>query len=109
MKNTGSPLLVTAERFEFQSRTPIADAIKVVSAHSNRTELDNFLRNRNRRAKKRKNASVQVNFENRPPTPIPVHRNIGATKVEKPPIGKPKLKLPNKGSANVIKNWRNVD
>lgn len=110
MKNKGSSLLGTAERFEFQSRTLIADAIKVVSAYSSRTELDNFLYAKNsRQAKKRKNASVQVNFDNMPPTPVPERRTIGATSVEKPPIGRPKLKLPSKGSTNIVKNWRNVD
>ena len=36
VKNTGSPLLGTADKFEFQSRTPIADAIKLVSAYSDK-------------------------------------------------------------------------
>ena len=103
VKNAGSPLLGTAERFEFQSRTPIADAIKLASAYSNKTEIDNFLHTRSsRRVKKGKHASVQVDFENRPPMPVPKRRNITANKMDKPPIGKPKLKLPNKGSANVV-------
>ena len=37
VKNAGSPLLGTAEKYEFQSRTPIADAIKLVSAYSDKT------------------------------------------------------------------------
>ena len=50
-----------------------------------------------------------MNFENRPPTPIPERSNITANKMDKPPIGRPKLKLPNKASASAVKNWRNVD
>ena len=110
MKAKGSSLIGTADKFEFQSRTPIEDAIKVVTACSSQTDLDNFFcAKKSRRAKKRKKASVKVNFENRPPTPIPERRPIGTTNVEKPPIAKPKLKLPSKSSAHNMKNWRNVD
>ena len=70
MKNANLPLLSTAEKFEFQSRTPIADAIKLVSAYSDKTELDSFLQSKNsKRIKTWKNASVQVDFGDRPRTP----------------------------------------
>ena len=90
MENINRPLLSTAEKFEFQSRTPIADAIKLVSAYSDKAELDSFLQSKNsQRVKKRKHASVQVDFGNRPPTPIPVRRNQATNKPAKSPIGKP--------------------
>ena len=89
MKTEGSSLIGTADRFEFQSRTPIEDAIKIVTACSSQTNLDNFLyTKKGRHARKRKNASVKVNSENMIPTPVPERRTIASTSAEKPPIGK---------------------
>ena len=89
LKTKGSTLMGTANKFEFQSSTPIEDAIKVVTACSSQTDLYNFLYSKKgRRAKKRKNASVPVNFGNRIPTPIPEHRTVTSLKSEKPLIGK---------------------
>ena len=64
MKAKGSSLIGTADKFEFQSRTPIEDPIKVVTACSSQTDLDNFLcAKKSCCTKKRKNASVQVKAE----------------------------------------------
>ena len=90
LKSKGSTLLDTANKFEFQSRTPIEDAIKVVMVCSNQNDLDDLLQfKRGSQARKQKNASVQVNFENRAPMTItfvyrsyrPILSNIEVEKI----------------------------
>ena len=110
LKSKGSTLLDTANKFEFQSRTPIEDAIKVVMVCSNQNDLDDLLQfKRGSQARKQKNASVQVNFENRAPTPIPEHRVATSLKSEEPTLGKEKFIL-SKGrpSKPLTKNHQNV-
>ena len=108
--NTEIPSFSTADKFEFQSRTPIADAIKLVSAYSDETDLDSFLQSKTgKRKKPRRNASVQVDLGERPPTPVPVRRNQPINKTTKTPISKSKLKVPNKGSSSISQNWRNKE
>ena len=106
--NTEIPSFSTADKFEFNSRTPIADAIKLVSACSNQTELDSFLQSTgSKRKKPRRHASVQVDLGNRTPTPVPTRRKVPISNSAKNPISKSKLNIPNKTASAASQNWRN--
>ena len=106
--NTEIPSFSTADKFEFNSRTPIADAIKLVSACSNQTELDSFLQSTgSKRKKPRRHASVQVDLGSRTPTPVPTRRKVPIVNSAKNPISKSKLNIPNKTASAASQNWRN--
>ena len=66
--------------------------------YSDKTDLDSFLQSKNSKRKKpQRNASVQVDLGERPPTPVPTRRNQPTNKTVKTPISKSRLKIPNKG------------